>query len=70
MTLYNELYLKVRADRGKDNGAFGQLYMEHRVSLSGKKRKRRNGNGADHNQQLAISDDLEQLWTAAEIEEI
>ena len=70
MTLYNELYLKVRADREKDNGAFGRLYMEHRVSLSGKKRKRRNANGADHNQQLAISDDLEQLWTAAEIEEI
>ena len=50
MTLYNELYLKVRADREKDNGAFGRLYMEHRVSLSGKKRKRRNANGADQNQ--------------------
>ena len=71
MTLYNELYLKVRGDRQKDNGAFGWLYMlEHRVSFSGKKWKRRNANGADHNNQLAISDDLEQLWTAAEIEEI
>ena len=41
MTLYNELYKKVRGDRQKDNGAFGQLYMEHRVSLSGRKGKGR-----------------------------
>ena len=48
MTLYNELYLKVRGgDRQKDNGAFGRLYMEHRVTLSGKKRKRRNASGAE-----------------------
>ena len=44
--------------------------MEHRVSLCRKKKKRRNTNGADQQDQLAISDDLEQpLWTAAGIEE-
>ena len=45
--------------------------MERRVSSCGKKRKRRNTNGADQQDQLAISDDLEQprLWTAAGIEE-
>ena len=43
--------------------------MEHRASLSGKKRERRNANGADQNHQLVRSDDLEQLFTAADIEE-
>ena len=69
MGLYNELYKKVRGDKQTDDDAFGQLYMEHRASLSGKKRTRRNTNGTDQNHQLAISHDLEQVWTAADIEE-
>ena len=32
MTLYNELYKEVRADRQTDNGALEKLYTEHRAS--------------------------------------
>ena len=59
----------LRGDRQADDGAFRKLYMEHRVSLCRKKKKRRNTNGADQQYHLAISDDLEQLWTAADTEE-
>ena len=70
VTLYTMSYTKkVRGDRQTDDGAFGKLYMDHRASLCRKRRNRRNANGADHQHQLAISDDLEQVWTAADIEE-
>ena len=67
MTLYNELYRKVKEDRRSDDGSFGKLYREHRAYLCGKKRKRRNAD-ADGQQQLVICDDLEQLWTAVATE--
>jgi hypothetical protein len=65
MNLYNELYKKVKEDRQTDDGAFGKVYREHRACLGGKKRKRSNTDGAGQQHQLAICDDLEQLWTAA-----
>ena len=37
--------------------------------VRGKKRKRRNANGADQKHQLAASDDLEELLTFADMEE-
>jgi len=64
MTLYNELYKKVKEDRQNDNGAFGKIYREHRAHLLGKKRKRRCTNGQDP---LTVSDDLDELWAAAAV---
>ena len=65
ITLYNELFKKARGDRHEDNGAFGQSCTWSTGQVW------RNASGADQNHQLAtICDDLEQLWTAADIEEI
>jgi hypothetical protein len=65
MTLYNKLYQQVKEDRQADNGTFGKVYREHRACLCGKKRKRKNTDGTGQQHQLAICDDLEELWNAA-----
>jgi hypothetical protein len=65
MNLFNEPHNKVKTDRQANNGAFSKVYREHRACLSGKKRKRKNTDGAGQQHQLAICDDLDQLWTAA-----
>jgi hypothetical protein len=68
MNLYNEMCRKVKEDRQTNDGAFGKVHREHRACLCGRKRKRRTDDGAGQQQQLAICDDLDQLWTAAATE--
>ena len=63
MDLFNDLYKKIKEDRQSDNGAFAKVYREHRTYLCGKKSISRATNGARY--QLAICDDLDDLWTAA-----
>jgi hypothetical protein len=68
MTLLpNELCKRVKEDRQADRGAFAKVCREHRVRLGGKKRKRRMADGGAQ-LQIAMSDDLEDLWTAAATE--
>jgi len=66
MTPLNELCKRVKEDRQADRGAFAKVCKERRMCLGGKKRKRRMADGAQL--QVATSDDLEDLWTAAATE--
>jgi hypothetical protein len=68
--LHKEPHRKVKDNRQTCDGAFGKVlhreHREHRACLCGKmKRKRRSTGGAGQQCQLAMCDNLEQLWTAA-----
>jgi hypothetical protein len=65
-TLFNELCRRVKEDRQTDRGAFAKVCRAHRACLHGKKRKRLMVDGAQHH--ITISDDLEDLWSAAATE--
>ena len=65
-TLFNELHKRVKEDRQTDRGTLAKVYRAHGACLHGKKRKRRMADGAQHH--ITMSDDLEDLWTAAATE--
>jgi hypothetical protein len=60
MLKYNGLYSKVKEDRLRDNGVFGQAFKEHWI----KKSKMRQKRCCDQLQIVAVSDDLGDLLNA------
>ena len=65
MLKFNELYRRVAADRAVDNGAFGRVYMAHRVSKFKSKKRQRRGRGVE---EVTILDDLGDLQALSDPE--
>ena len=59
MLIFNEMYQMVQINRNNDKGAFSDLYKEHWLEKTTRKRKRRRDNNGSH-QALKISDDMEE----------